>query len=108
MADVIREWQCSNGKKLLFVWDENKNEINKEVHGVSFERAMAVFCDSRARKIYDPAHSTRQEKRFYWIGELDGSILTVRFTRRDEKLRIIGAGFWREGYERYYLGRDRL
>ena len=26
-----------------FEWDENKNRINKEKHGVSFEEAMTVF-----------------------------------------------------------------
>ena len=29
--------------------------------------------------------------------ESDGGILTVRFTRRGEAIRIIGAGYWRKG-----------
>ena len=28
-----------------FEWDENKNEINKKKHGLSFETAREVFYD---------------------------------------------------------------
>ncbi len=50
----------------------------------------------------DEAHS-QTEERFYCFGEVDGGVLTVRFTYRASVIRIIGAGYWRKGrtiYER--------
>ena len=32
-------------KEITFTWDENKNEINKKKHGLSFEEAKEVFGD---------------------------------------------------------------
>ena len=43
------------------------------------------------------------EERHYCFGEVDGEVLTVRFTYRASVIRIIGAGYWRKGkaiYER--------
>jgi hypothetical protein len=31
------------------------------------------------------------------LGEVDGGILTVRFTYRNEIIRIFGAGYWKKG-----------
>lgn len=45
----------------------------------------------------------RSEDRFYCFGEVQGGILTVRFTYRRSAIRIIGAGYGRKGkavYER--------
>ena len=50
----------------------------------------------------DLGHSG-EEDRFYCFGRLDEGIVTVRFTYRDEVIRIFGAGYWRKGkriYER--------
>lgn len=43
------------------------------------------------------------EKRYFCFGEVEGGILTVRFTYRGDVIRIFGAGYWRKGkviYER--------
>ena len=50
----------------------------------------------------DEIHS-QTEDRFYCFGEVDGGVLTVRFTYCASVIRIIGAGYWRKGkviYER--------
>lgn len=39
--------------------------------------------------------------RFFCIGNDGKDIVTVRFTMRNENIRILGAGYWREGYEKY-------
>jgi len=31
--------------KIRFEWDENKNQINIDKHGISFEEAMTVFYE---------------------------------------------------------------
>jgi len=43
----------------------------------------------------------KNEDRFFCIGKCEGSIMTVRFTMRDKRIRIFGAGFWRKGRAMY-------
>jgi uncharacterized DUF497 family protein len=44
----------------------------------------------------DLDHSS-DEKRYFCFGRVDDAVVTVRFTRRREKIRIFGAGYWRKG-----------
>lgn len=87
-------------KKTKFEWDENKNFINKDKHNVSFEKAQYAFQDVDRVIAEDIDHSSG-EKRYFCFGEVDGSILTVRFTYRDNIIRIFGAGYWRKGKKAY-------
>jgi uncharacterized protein len=85
-----------------FDWDSNKDIDNQLKHGVSFSIAQYAFSDPRRVIAQDVSHS-QTEERFYCFGEVDGGILTVRFTYRESIIRIIGAGYWRKGkaiYER--------
>lgn len=85
-----------------FDWDSAKDTENQRKHGVAFSRAQYVFSDLRRVIAKDLGHS-QTEERYYCFGEVDGGILTVRFTYRDSVIRIIGAGYWRKGkaiYER--------
>jgi len=85
-----------------FDWDQDKDSENQRKHGVSFVRAQYAFSDPRRVIAKDVTHS-QTEDRFYCFGEVDGGILTVRFTYRASVIRIIGAGYWRKGkalYER--------
>lgn len=85
-----------------FEWDSNKDEENREKHGVSFFMAQFAFADPRRVIAEDLSHSSR-EKRHYCFGLVDGGVLTVRFTFRNDVIRIFGAGYWRKGrriYER--------
>lgn len=84
-----------------FEWDETKERINREKHGVSFEEAQFAFLDSKRLMALDRVHSTEKERRFYCVGKVENGILTVRFTYRNGKVRIIGAGFWRKGKKVY-------
>lgn len=85
-----------------FEWDEQKNQENQLKHGVSVEEAEGAFADIHRLILRDKKHSTAQEQRYFCIGRVKGGILTVRFTRRAHKIRIFGAGFWRE-YRELYL-----
>jgi len=85
-----------------FEWDLDKDRGNQSKHGVSFGDAQLAFADSRRVIAEDLSHAS-SEKRFYCFGEVDGGILTVRFTYREGIIRIFGAGYWRRGkriYER--------
>ena len=85
-----------------FEWDPDKDIANQERHGVSFGLAQFAFADPRRVIAQDISHSST-ESRYYCFGWVGGGILTVRFTHRDEVIRIFGAGYWRKGkrvYER--------
>ena len=83
-----------------FEWDENKNKLNQKKHTISFEEAQYAFSDPNRIIARDLEHSGSEE-RFYCFGKIDESIVTVRFTYRNNKIRIIGAGFWRKGKDIY-------
>jgi uncharacterized protein len=85
-----------------FDWDTDKDAENQQKHGVSFTRAQYAFANPQRVIAKDITHS-QTEERFYCFGEVDGGVLTVRFTYRASVIRIIGAGYWRKGkaiYER--------
>ena len=85
-----------------FDWDADKDTENQQKHGISFTRAQYAFADPQRVIAKDITHS-QTEERFYCFGEVDGGVLTVRFTYRASVIRIIGAGYWRKGktiYER--------
>jgi len=86
--------------KTKFEWDENKNSMNKEKHNVSFERAQYAFKDSK-RIIAEDLNHSHDEKRYFCFGEVDCGVLTVRFTYRENIIRIFGAGYWRKGKKTY-------
>jgi uncharacterized protein len=79
-----------------------KIKENQRKHGVAFAIAQFAFADPIRVIAEDLSHSSG-EKRYYCFGRVDGGVLTVRFTYRDDAVRIFGAGYWRRGktiYER--------
>ena len=80
-------------ESIRFEWDENKNQINKKKHKVSFEEASSVFYDTEARVIDDPEHS-EEEDRFIILGlSRKANLLMVCHCYResDSVIRIISA-----------------
>ena len=85
---------------MKFEWDEDKSIANSNKHDVSFEEAMKAFLDPNRKIRLNTKHSG-VEMRYYCLGLVGGRVLTVRFTIRGSKVRIIGAGYWREGRKIY-------
>ena len=83
-----------------FEWDSEKDAENQRKHGVSFTLAQQAFLDPKRVIARDLAHS-EAESRYYCFGQIDEGVLTVRFTYRNEVIRIIGAGYWRKGKRIY-------
>lgn len=78
---------------LKFEWDEQKNEINKQKHNISFEEAKTVFYDENALIIDDPEHS-REEERFIILGVSQKANLLVVchcYRSSDSVIRLISA-----------------
>lgn len=89
-----------------FEWDPEKDRENRQRHGVPFNLAQYAFADSSRVIAQDVSHSL-QEDRFFCFGRVGDGILTVRFTYRDGKIRIFGAGYWRKG-KRIYEQEDHI
>ncbi len=74
--------------KTTFEWDENKNKLNQKKHDISFEEAQYAFSDSKRIVAKDLEHS-ESEERYYCFGKISENIVTVSFTYRNNKIRII-------------------
>lgn len=84
-----------------FEWDEKKNIVNQQKHEISFDFAQYAFDDPKRIIANDLEHSTPHETRYYCLGKIQEGIVTVRFTYRNETIRIYGAGYWRKGKKIY-------
>jgi len=84
-----------------FEWDDIKNVENIKKHGISFEKAQDAFDDPERSIAIDLDHSTKNENRYFCFAKVENNILTVRFTYRNGKIRIFGAGYWRKGKKTY-------
>ena len=83
-----------------FEWDDAKDRINRAKHGVPFRLAQTAFLDPRRVIAEDLAHSDA-EPRYFCFGKVGNGVMTVRFTHREGRIRIFGAGYWRKGKELY-------
>jgi len=87
-------------KRSDFEWDSAKDTLNQKKNGVSFALAQLAFLDHN-RVIVEDLEYSDEEKRYYCLGKVAGKIMMVRFTKRKNKIRIIGAGYWRKGKKLY-------
>jgi len=79
--------------KISFEWDEQKNKINQQKHGISFEEAQSVFFDDYAIQFWDEDHS-EGEDRFLLLGlsdQLRILIVVHYFREKDSIIRILSA-----------------
>lgn len=78
---------------MKFEWDEKKQKINIQKHGIDFEEAKTVFYDEEALLMPDPDHSATEE-RFVILGiSKKTNLLTVChcYRENEEVIRIINA-----------------
>jgi uncharacterized DUF497 family protein len=87
--------------ELTFEWDEAKNKLNQQLHGIAFEDAKFVFNDPNKVILPDLYHSESEER---WLAiEMVNHILFVVFTGRDENvIRIISARIGTKAEEKLY------
>lgn len=67
---------------------------------MSFFYAQRAFFDTKRVVAEDLEHS-QKEQQYFCFGKVDEGVMTVRFTYRGSKIRIIGAGYWRAGKRIY-------
>jgi uncharacterized protein len=75
----------------IFEWDDAKAETNYRKHGVDFETATEIFADPFAIEDYDVSNRLHGEDRSLITGVGGGVLLTVIYTERSGKIRIISA-----------------
>ena len=83
-----------------FEWDSVKDGLIQQKHGVSFAFAQHAFADPQRVILLDEEHSV-SEQRFSCLGKVGDGVLTVRFTYRNNIVRIFEAGYWRKGNKLY-------
>jgi hypothetical protein len=72
-----------------FEWDDEKAESNLKKHVVSFEEGATIFNDPQIATIFDPDHSV-DEERYISIGiSVQGNLLVIVHTEREERIRLI-------------------
>ena len=73
-----------------FEWDERKAAINLRDHKISFQAASRVFDDLFAL-IEQDLSEDYGEDRFLATGIIEDLLVTVVYTERGERIRIISA-----------------
>jgi uncharacterized protein len=75
---------------LDFEWDDAKAVANFRKHGITFEQAAYAFRDPFAVEWIDES-AVYGEERIILLGMSGGQILSVVYTERGERIRIISA-----------------
>jgi uncharacterized DUF497 family protein len=87
-------------------WDENKRLANIAKHGIDFADAAQVF-EGPIREREERRRDYRED-RFSTVGEVDGRLLYVVYTRRRDRIRIISARrAGQDEREEYYKSRSQ-
>jgi len=71
-----------------FEWDEAKNRANRAKHGFDFTHAIRIFVGSVRRHLDQRPWA---EERFVATGLVEGRFVTVVYTVRGDRYRIISA-----------------
>ena len=77
---------------MRYEWDDEKNEANGQKHGITFDRAMAVFADPDRLTVRDDRQDYG-ETREITLGVIENRIFYVVTTEREggAVTRIISA-----------------
>jgi uncharacterized DUF497 family protein len=73
-----------------FEWDERKNTSNFRKHRLSFEEAAAVFEDPQSIE-WICSGPEDDEERYMIVGRIGWNIISVVYTERGDKVRMISA-----------------
>jgi len=85
----------------IFEWDARKELENILKHGFNFKEAKEVFENVSSVHVVDEKHS-EEETRYFAVGKTyKGDVLTVRYTKKENVIRIFGAAVWRK-WRKFY------
>jgi uncharacterized protein len=75
---------------MQFEWDDAKAQSNLAKHGIPFDEAVAVFADP-SRVDTDCTRDVDGETRRKTVGIVSDRLLTVVYTLRESRVRLISA-----------------
>lgn len=85
-----------------FEWDSGNNEKNFRTHGIKNEESESVFLDKDLVFSEDLKHS-KQEERYQIVGISNiERVLSIIFTMRKNKIRVISARRVNTKEKRFY------
>lgn len=84
-------------------WDDDKNKINIEKHGIDFKDAVFVFSGKVIT--FKDDRNDYGEDRFITLGELEKRVIVVIHTQRAYNLRIISMRKANEREKKIYFKR---
>ena len=89
----------------MFEWDDEKDAVNRQKHGISFEDILPIFeLAETDGLIVEDDRQDYGEVRFILLCPFNGNVYHVTFTKRGENTRLISArrAHWKEvqNYER--------
>ena len=84
-----------------FEWDDRKARLNFLAHKITFDVAQLVFDDPNAVEERD---DDPDEGRFNITGMVSGRLVTVNFTDRPPRIRIISARKANRREQNKYIG----
>ncbi|MFY9852477.1 MAG: BrnT family toxin [Terracidiphilus sp.] len=76
---------------IQFEWHPLKAAANLKKHKVSFDEAKTVFGDEKLLAFPDREHNVQEERYLAFGRSEQGRLLTICFTERGEKTRMISA-----------------
>jgi len=85
-----------------FEWDPRKAQANLDKHGIDFEDAVGVF----EGPVLEVRSDRDEEERWKAMGEIEGVVLAIVYTRRGERYRIISARRANQDEKRAYRTAD--
>lgn len=89
-----------------YEWDDNKNRVNVEKHGISFEEAIPSLEDPYSLERYDVEHSITED-RFIGVGRNSNAVIVVTSYVARFRTRIISARFATKQEEQFYYERTK-
>ena len=88
---------------MKFEWNEQKNEVNYEKHGLNFQDAELIFSGKTTSFLDD--RKNYGEERFITLGELKNRVVVVVHTQRGFVTRIISMRKANEREKKIYFER---
>lgn len=72
---------------MRFIWDDNKNKNNIQKHGIDFHDGWQIFEKPILERIDN--RKEYNEERWIALGELEGAVVVLVYTYRQQEIRII-------------------
>ncbi len=85
----------------MITWDERKRNLNLKKHGIDFVEAEAIF-DGPTVTVEDE-RLPYGEQRLVTLGILNGGVVSMTYTERNDDLRIISIRKALKHETRFYL-----